>query len=246
MVMPLYDDNPFRMQQTPVVSWSLIAATIIAFIFEFAANDNPLVIANQLGLVPAAVTGNYQFPGAISPYLSLITYQFLHADVVHLIGNLIFLWVFADNIEDSLGHLRFLGFYLLVGAFAALAFVFSDPASKVPLIGASGSISGVVIAYLMLRPCAKLTALVMGIPLRISAYWIIAVFIAIQFMNLGSATSSDVAWWCHIGGMAAGAILFPIMKRRDVRLFECIRPGDIRLESAPPMSRTAHLPGAPR
>ncbi len=182
-------------------------------------------------MVPAAVTGTYHFPGAISPYLSLITYQFLHADVVHLIGNLIFLWVFADNIEDSLGRWRFLAFYLLIGAFAALAFVFSDPASKVPLIGASGSISGVVIAYLMLRPCAKLTALVMGIPLRISAYWIIAVFIAIQFMNLGSATSSDVAWWCHVGGMAAGAILFPLMKRRDVRLFECIRPGDIQLES---------------
>jgi membrane associated rhomboid family serine protease len=246
MVMPLYDENPFRMPQTPVVSWSLIGVTIVAFILEFSANDDPLVIANQFGIVPAAVTGTYQFPGAISPYLALFTYQFLHADVVHLIGNLIFLWVFADNIEDSLGRWRFLAFYLLVGALAALAFVFSDPSSKVPLIGASGSISGVVIAYLMLRPCAKLTALVMGIPLRISAYWIIAVFIAIQFMNLGAAAGSDVAWWCHVGGMAAGAILFPLMKRRDVRLFECIRPGDIRLESAPPMPRTAHLPGAPR
>ena len=246
MVMPLYDENPFRMPQTPVVSWSLIGVTIVAFILEFSATDNPLVVANQFGVVPAAVTGGYHFPGAISPYLTLVTYQFLHADVVHLIGNLIFLWVFADNIEDSLGRWRFLAFYLLVGAFAALAFVFSDPSSKVPLIGASGSISGVVIAYLMLRPCAKLTALVMGIPLRISAYWIIAVFIAIQFLNLGAATSSDVAWWCHVGGMAAGAILFPLMKRRDVRLFECIRPGDIRLESAPPMPRPARLPGAPR
>lgn len=234
------------MPQTPVVSWSLIGVTIVAFILEFSATDNPLVAANQFGMVPAAVTGAYQFPGAINPYLTLVTYQFLHADVVHLIGNVIFLWVFADNIEDSLGRWRFLAFYLLVGALAALAFVFSDPSSKVPLIGASGSISGVVIAYLMLRPCAKLTALVMGIPLRISAYWIIVVFIAIQFMNLGAATSSDVAWWCHVGGMAAGAILFPLMKRRDVRLFECIRPGDIRLESATPMPRTAHLPGAPR
>jgi membrane associated rhomboid family serine protease len=127
---------------------------------------------------------------------------------------------------------------LLVGAAGALAFVFSDPGSKVPLIGASGSVSGIVIAYLMLRPCAKLTALVLGIPLRISAYWIIGVFIAIQFINLGAATKSDVAWWCHVGGMLAGALLFPLMKQPGVKLFECIRPGEIQLESAAPI----HLP----
>lgn len=246
MVMPLYDDNPFRMSQTPVMSWTLIGFTLVAFVLEFSAHDNPTVVANQLGVIPGAISGLYSFPGAVSPYLTLITYQFLHADVVHLIGNVIFLWVFADNVEEALGRWRFLLFYLLVGAVAALAFVFSAPGSKIPLIGASGSISGVVIAYLMLRPCAKLTALVMGIPLRISAYWIIGVFIAIQFVNLGSATKSDVAWWCHIGGMVAGAILLPLMKRRDVRLFECIRPGDIRLESVPPMPRPAHLPRARR
>src|SRR5688572_11603937 len=182
MVMPLYDDNPFKSPHTPVVSWSLIAVTIVAFIFEFSAHDDPLVIANQFGVIPAAVTGAYSFPGAISPLLTLVSYQFLHADIVHLIGNLIFVWVFGDNVEQALGRLRFLAFYLLIGAVGALAFVFSDPASKVPLIGASGSVSGIVIAYLMLRPCAKLTALVLGIPLRISAYWIIGVFIAIQFI----------------------------------------------------------------
>ena len=185
MVMPLYDDNPFKLPQTPVVSWSLIGITIVAFILEFSANDDPLVVANQFGVIPAAVSGAYSFPGALNPWLTLFSYQFLHADIVHLIGNLIFVWVFADNVEQALGRWRFLAFYLLVGAAGALAFVFSDPGSKVPLIGASGSVSGVVIAYLMLRPCAKLTALVLGIPLRISAYWIIGVFIAIQFVNLG-------------------------------------------------------------
>jgi membrane associated rhomboid family serine protease len=241
MVMPLYDDNPFKLPQTPVVSWSLIGFTIVAFVIEFSANDNPLVVANQFGVIPAAVSGVYSFPGAISPLLTLVTYQFLHADIVHLVGNLIFLWVFADNVEQALGRWRFLAFYVLVGAVGAVAFVVSDPASKIPLIGASGSISGVVIAYLMLRPCAKLTALVLGIPLRISAYWIIGVFIAIQFINLGS-TKSDVAWWCHVGGMMAGALLMPFMKQPGVRLFECIRPGDIQLESAPTMHGTAHLP----
>jgi membrane associated rhomboid family serine protease len=242
MVMPLYDDNPFRLPQTPVVSWLLIGVTLVTFVLEFSAHDDPLVIANRFGVIPAAVSGAYSFPGAINPLATLFSYQFLHADVVHLIGNLIFLWVFADNVEQALGRVRFLIFYLLVGAAGALAFVFSDPGSKVPLVGASGSIAGVVIAYLMLRPCAKLTALVMAIPLRISAYWIIGVFIAIQFVNLGSATSSDVAWWCHVGGMAAGAVLFPLMKRRDVRLFECIRPGDIRLEPAAGAPAAPHLP----
>ena len=118
MVMPLYDDNPFKLPQTPVVSWSLIGFTIVAFILEFSANDNPLVIANQFGVIPAAVSGAYSFPGAISPWLTLFTYQFLHADIVHLIGNLIFLWVFADNVEQALGRWRFLAFYLLVGALA--------------------------------------------------------------------------------------------------------------------------------
>ena len=242
MVMPLYDDNPFKLPQTPVVTWSLIGVTIVAFILEFSANDNPTVIANQFGVIPAAVSGIYSFPGAISPLLTLVSYQFLHADIVHLIGNLIFVWVFADNVEQALGRLRFLAFYLLVGVAGGLAFVFSDPASKVPLIGASGSVSGVVIAYLMLRPCAKLTALVLGVPLRISAYWIIGVFIAIQFINLGAATKSDVAWWCHVGGMVAGALLFPLMKQPGVKLFECIRPGDIQLESAPTMQGSPHLP----
>jgi membrane associated rhomboid family serine protease len=239
MVMPLYDDNPFKLPQKPVVSWSLIGITIVAFILEFSANDNPLVVANQFGVIPAAMSGAYSFPGALSPWLTLFSYQFLHADIVHLIGNLIFVWVFADNVEQALGRWRFLAFYLMVGAAGALAFVFSDPGSKVPLIGASGSVSGVVIAYLMLRPCAKLTALVLGIPLRISAYWIIGVFIAIQFVNLGSATKSDVAWWCHIGGMLAGALLFPLMKQPGVKLFECIRPGDIQLESP---AQIVHLP----
>ena len=245
MVMPLYDDNPFKLPQAPVVSWSLIGVTIVSFFLEFSATDNPILIANRFGLLPAAFTGSFVFPGAISPALTLFTYQFLHADIVHLIGNLIFLWVFADNVEQALGRWRFLAFYLAVGVLAGLAFVLSDPGSRVPLIGASGSISGVVVAYLMLRPCAKLTALVFAIPLRISAYWIIGVFIFIQFINLGSATKSDVAWWCHIGGMMAGAALFPFMRLPGVKLFECIRPGEVRLEQSQavpetgPWSRTA-------
>ncbi len=242
MVMPLYDDNPFKLPQPPVMSWFLFGFTIFAFFVEFSATDNPTLVAHQFGVIPGAITGELRVPGGINPLLTLFTYQFLHADVVHLIGNLIFLWVFADNVEQALGRWRFLGFYLGVGALAGLAYVASDAHSKIPLIGASGSIAGVVIAYLMLRPCAKITALVIGIPMRISAYWIIGVFIAIQFLNLGSASKSDVAWWCHIGGMAAAAVLFPFMRLPGVKLFECIRPGDVIVER--PVPETA--PGVPR
>lgn len=246
MVMPLYDDNPFKLPHTPVVSWSLIGITILSFFMEFSANDNPLLAANRFGVIPAALLGSFTFPGAISPALTLVTYQFLHADIVHLAGNLIFVWVFADNVEQALGRWRFLVFYLAVGVVGALAFALSDPGSRVPLIGASGSISGVVIAYLMLRPCAKLTALVFGIPLRISAYWIIGVFIFLQFINLGSATKSDVAWWCHVGGMLAGAALFPLMKLPGVTLFECIRPGEIRVEDPQTVSEPGPWSSPPR
>ena len=144
-------------------------------------------------------------------------------------------------------------FYLVVGALGGARLRGQRSAhSKVPLIGASGSIAGVVIAYLMLRPCAKITALVFGIPLRISAYWIIGVFIAIQFINLGSASKSDVAWWCHIGGMAAGAALFPFMRLPGVKLFECIRPGEScwnsrsRCRKPCPGRRATLTPGAAR
>ena len=185
MVMPLYDDNPFKLPHTPVVSWSLIGITIVAFILEFSANDDPLVIANQFGVIPAAVVRRLQFSRRDQPA----------ADAGHLPVP-----ACRHRASDRQPDLRLgvrrqcragarplaLPGVLSPGRRAgALAFVFSDPGSKVPLIGASGSVSGVVIAYLMLRPCAKLTALVLGIPLRISAYWIIGVFIAIQFINLG-------------------------------------------------------------
>ena len=228
MVMPLYDDNPFKSPHTPVVSWSLIAVTIVAFIFEFSAHDDPLVIANQFGVIPAAVTGAYSFPGAISPLLTLVSYQFLHADIVHLIGNLIFVWVFGDNVEQALGRLRFLAFYLLVGAVGALAFVFSDPGSKVPLIGASGSVSGIVIAYLMLRPCAKITILLFGfVPIGIGSAWVLGFWALVQFWNVFAAAGDDTAWWAHVGGLAAGAGLTLLFRRPDTVLFECMRPGDV-------------------
>jgi membrane associated rhomboid family serine protease len=136
---------------------------------------------------------------------------------------MIFLWVFGDDVEEALGRRRFLLFYLLCGIVGALAFVASDPTFAGPLIGASGAISGVIVAYVMWRPCAKVTVLVSIIPLRISAFWVIGAFVLTQLWNLEATGKSDVAYWCHLGGMLAGAVLFPLMRLPGVQLFECVR-----------------------
>jgi membrane associated rhomboid family serine protease len=149
--------------------------------------------------------------------------MFIHADVGHVFGNMVFLWVFGDDVEEALGRRRFLLFYFLCGIAGALAFVASDPTFEGPLIGASGAISGVVIAYAMWRPCAQVTVLFSIIPLRIKALWVIGAFVLLQLWNLEAAGKSDVAYWCHLGGMLAGAVLFPIMRLPGVQLFECVR-----------------------
>jgi membrane associated rhomboid family serine protease len=162
-----------------------------------------------------------------------VTYMFLHADVGHFFGNMIFLWVFGDNLEEALGRVRFIIFYLVSGIVGAFAFVATDPHSHTPLIGASGAIAGVVVGYVMLRPCAKITVLFWLIPLRISAYWVVGAFAVLQFIHLGSSSPSEVAYWCHVGGMAAGAVLFLVLRPPGVKLFECIRAPFLPVEPAP-------------
>ena len=219
MVLPLYDDNPFKLPVKPIVTWLLILANILVFLVEISGSDNETdAIISAFGVTPAALTGGNSPP----PVLTLVTYMFLHANVGHIFSNMIFLWVFGDDVEEALGRGRFLLFYLLCGLIGGLVFVASDPSFEGPLIGASGAISGVIIAYAMWRPCAKVTVLVSIIPLRISAFWVVGLFVATQLWNLESMGKSDVAYWCHLGGMLAGAVLFPLMKRRGVRLFQCM------------------------
>ena len=225
MVVPIYDDNPFTQPVKPIVTWSLIAANILVFIHEAVAPQAGLDrMIDTYSLTPAALSGDIGSRGVLPSYATLITYQFFHADIGHLFGNMIFLWVFGDDIERALGRWRYLIFYLVCGAIGGLVFVSIDPHSRIELIGASGAIAGIVVAYLMLRPCAKITVLVGIIPLRISAYWVIGLFVLTQLWSLGAASKSEVAYWCHFGGMLAGAILFPLMKPPRVRLFECMQP----------------------
>lgn len=235
MVVPLYDDNPFTRPVQPVVTWGLIAANILVYLMEIGTGTGDTQdAANIYGLLPSAFSGDVEVTDALAPTFTLVTYMFLHADAGHLLGNMIFLWVFGDNIEEALGRGRFFAFYLLCGIAGALLFVWSDPHAQVTLIGASGAISGVVIAYLMLRPCAKVTVLVSIIPLRIRAYWVIGAFIVLQFISLGSASKSEVAYWCHVGGMLAGVILFLVMRPPGVVLFECMQPPAAPVPPEPP------------
>jgi membrane associated rhomboid family serine protease len=225
MVVPIYDDNPFTQPVKPVVTWCLIAANLAVYFYETGASQVGLDrMIDLFGLRPAAFAGDPGVGGWLAAFPTLVSYQFFHADIGHVLGNMIFLWVFGDDIERALGRLSYLAFYLLCGAVGGLVYVAYDVRSDTELIGASGAIAGVVIAYVMLRPCAKVTVLIGIIPLRISAYWVVGLFVLTQLWNLGSASKSEVAYWCHFGGMVAGAVLFPLMKPPQVKLFECMRP----------------------
>ena len=225
MVLPIYDDNPFSPPVKPVVSWGLIAVNLAILLYEMGASQLALDrIIDSFSLTPAAFIGDIGARGWVPAFLTIITYQFFHADLTHVVGNMIFLWVFGDDIERVLGRGRYLAFYLLCGIVGGLVFVANDPHSTIELIGASGAVAGVVVGYVMLRPCAKITVLLGIIPLRISAYWVVGLFIISQLWNLGASSKSEVAYWCHFGGMLGGALLFPLLKPRGVRLFQCLQP----------------------
>jgi membrane associated rhomboid family serine protease len=155
--------------------------------------------------------------------VTLFTYQFVHGDILHLLSNMLFLWVFGDNVEDAMGHIKFLAFYLLSGVAGGLVHAGLSPSSAIPLIGASGAVSGVIAAYLMLHPRVRVWVLAFRIiPLRVPAVVVLGVWAVTQFVMvfLAPPGGSGVAWWAHIGGMGAGAILVLFLRRPGVELFD--------------------------
>ncbi len=153
--------------------------------------------------------------------LTLFTYQFLHSDILHLLSNMLFLWVFGDNIEDAVGHFKFLVFYLAGGIAGGLAHAWMLASSNLPLIGASGAVAGVIAAYLILHPRVRVWVLAFRfIPLRISAAWVLGVWAVTQIIMIALAPGDQVAWWAHVGGMVAGAVLILILRRPGVALFD--------------------------
>jgi membrane associated rhomboid family serine protease len=221
MVIPIYDHSPFKWPTPPYVMWSLLAVNFAIFFFQVSiAPDSVAAIDHLAGLVPAAFGGAVQSATLPAP-LTLVTYMFLHANFMHVFGNMIFLFVFGDDIEEAIGHWRFLAFYLACGIGGGIAYVLSGPSSNIDLIGASGAVAGVISAYAMFRPCAKVTVLLGLIPLRLRAYWVIGFWVVMQIADLANGVQNGVAYWCHIGGLVTGAVLFFFMRPPGIGLFDC-------------------------
>jgi membrane associated rhomboid family serine protease len=230
MVMPLWDESPLKLPKWPVVTWGLIVLNVVVFIFEAAAPKYEY-LAMAFAMTPGNITGTPISPPLIPPYLTLVTSQFLHADIFHLLGNMIFLAIFGDDVEEAMGSLRFIAFYLACGILAALAFTAGSPHSLQPLVGASGAIAGVLAAYLMFRPCQKILVFipyfivwfVLRPVARLDAYWVLGGWAVIQLWHVSVQSHDEVAYMAHVGGFIAGVLLFPVLRYRTVRLFECIR-----------------------
>ena len=229
MVIPIYDNDPLEKSHRAYVTFALIALNVAVFLVQDSASDNTSTqLLLNFGLFPVAVVGDAVTGGFLPPSFGLVTYMFLHGGWVHLLLNMLFLWVFGDNIEDSLGHGRYLAFFLLCGMAGGAAHVAVSPQSNIPLVGASAAIAGVIAAYLMTRPCAKITVLIFGvIPVRLASYWVLGFWVITQVWHVFSVEKSDTAWCAHIGGLAAGALLITIIRPAGVLLFECIRPEDV-------------------
>lgn len=229
MVIPVHDENELAAGFRPYVTWALMTLTVAVFIYLYLLPTGvPLVIAYQFGAVPAFITRSIDltpFELPIWPELTVLTYIFIHASWVHLAGNMIFLWVFGDNVEAATGHLRFLSLYLLSGAAGALVHMFSDTSSTAPLVGASGAISGIVAAYLILQPFAYVHFLVLGIlTVNVRAYWILGAWTGWQVVNVLFLGQQETSYGSHVGGLLAGAALFLLLRKPGIRLFDSFRP----------------------
>ena len=234
-MIPYHDEN--ETLRTPVVTIGLIGACAAAWLLLQGAGAEPTAEASvcNYGLIPGELTETLR-PGASFPisrelvcvidsgpqYLNVLTSMFMHGGWMHLIGNMWFLWLFGNNIEDSMSRLRFLAFYLLCGVAAAMAQVFADPASAIPMVGASGAISGVMGAYLVLFPRVRVfTFIPLGFymtSVALPAWAMLVYWMVLQvFGGLASigAEGGGVAFWAHLGGFIAGVVLVNLFAERD-------------------------------
>jgi membrane associated rhomboid family serine protease len=226
--VPLWDLNPLESIKFQWVTLSLIAANCLIFVLFQMGILYPVSTQAlaSFAVIPSELIGHSapdpQVQSFVLPErLTLLTYMFLHGNILHLAGNMIFLWVFGDNVEDAMGHLRFLFFYLLCGVFAGVAHTVMQQGSDVPMIGASGAVAGVIAAYLMLHPNVRVWVLALfRIPLRVSAGFALAVWIILQIVSVIFDQGSGTAWWAHIGGLIAGAVLILFMRKPGIRLFD--------------------------
>ncbi len=225
-LLPIHDRNTRLNIRFHYVTIGLIAANVAIFLYQLGLGAKALSALNYgFGFVPVFLFGQDALPPDVMqlpPVATMVTYQFLHGGWAHLLFNIIYLWVFGDNIEDSMGHLRFLVFYLVCGVIAGFAHWASDPAGAIPMIGASGAISGILGAYFILHPHVKIwTLLFWVIPLRLPALIVLGLFLGqnLFFAAFEEPGSSGVALWAHIGGFFAGAALIVIFRFGHVKLW---------------------------
>jgi membrane associated rhomboid family serine protease len=231
-MFPLKDDNPTTI--TPVVTWALIAVNVAVFLYQTALDPRESqLFVYQYGAIPAVVTGAQSLPpklAAVPPFLSIFTSIFLHGGWLHLIGNMWYLWIFGNNIEEAMGAWRYIVFYLICGFLASMSQMASDVGSVVPTIGASGAIAGVLGAYLLLYPRARVLTFVVLIfyvrILYIPAGFMLVFWFALQLASsntAGNQAVGGIAFGAHIGGFIAGCLLVGLFKKKEVRFFNPAR-----------------------
>lgn len=225
-MIPLHDDNPTR--TVPVITVILIAACVLAFFWQLSLGESQQAGVVAFGFIPAVFFEHVQLPAGLAvipAWSTIFSSMFLHGGWMHLIGNMLYLWIFGNNIEDSMGHGRFVLFYLACGAAAAFMQALPNPESTIPMIGASGAISGILGAYLLLFPYAKILVLVpLGFyitTVRLPAGVVLLFWFVFQIISnlLASGQQGGVAWGAHIGGFIAGMALIPLLKHRKVKFF---------------------------
>ena len=239
-MIPLRDSIPSRI--TPLVNYAVIAICTVAFLVQYTSQDQGGLIVEQYGMVPVRLTDPEARPviehrvpvqtdrgiqtkvirhelasAKIAPWMTLITCMFLHGGVMHFLGNMWFLYVFGDNVEDRLGHLGFLLMYVGTGVAASMAHYAADPNSPVPTIGASGAIAGVMGAYAWFYPRSKVQAILpipfLFTPFVLPAPIFLGIWFAFQTFSGLTSPTAGVAWWAHIGGFVAGAIVALLVGR---------------------------------
>jgi membrane associated rhomboid family serine protease len=234
MVIPLHDDNPTTTR--PVVTVGILIACVVVYVWQhlILSDTGGMQAAYAFGLVPAVLTGREMLPPEIAwvpAWATVFTSMFMHGGFWHLAGNMLYLWIFGNNIEDSMGHGRFLAFYVLCGVAAVFAQVLPNPGSIVPMVGASGAISGVLGAYMLLFPRARV---LLGLPLgfvilqlgRFPAIWVLAAWFVMQLVmgslsapKMPGESEGGIAFGAHIGGFIAGLLLVAVFKKRTVPLW---------------------------
>jgi membrane associated rhomboid family serine protease len=223
-MIPIGDTTDRKVRSFPIITLLLIAANVLVFIYQLSLGPAMVQFIEAFGAIPAEiVSGTDTSPGTPSPvYLTLVTSMFMHGGLLHIASNMLYLWVFGDNLEDMMGHLTFLGFYLGSGVLAGIAHVMVNLESQVPAIGASGAVAGVLAGYLLLFPHARVRTVVFLPPFitvtRIAAFLMIGFWFVIQLVNglLELATqppeAGGVAFWAHIGGFVAGFVMMLVWK----------------------------------